>query len=118
MSSPGKKIVDRLKRFSESLEENETITDKYTCRTIKLNLQPHDYTGQRVKETRKKLGVSQAIFAQFLGVSVSTVQDWEQDRKTPKDIACRIMDEICRDPEYWLNRLKELSVTKDDLAGC
>lgn len=108
--SKGKKIVERLKRFSETLESGETITDKYTCRTIKLNLEPRSYSAELVKQTRELLGTSQTIFAQFLGVSVKTVCDWEQDRKKPKEVACRLMDEIRRDPQYWLNRLKELSV--------
>jgi len=115
----GKKIVDRLKRFAETLEGSETITDKYTCRTIRLNLKPQSYTAELVKLTRGMLGTSQAIFAQFLGVSVKTVHDWEQDRKKPMDVACRLMDEIRRDPKYWLNRLKELSlpVQKDAEAA-
>lgn len=110
-ASKGRKIVDRLKNFAETLERSESITDKFTCRTIKLNLEPAPYDADSVKETRKLLGASQAIFAQFLGVSVKTIHDWEQNRKTPRDVACRLMDEIRRDPEYWLKRLRELSVT-------
>ena len=112
--SNGKKIVDRLKTFSETLERSESITDKFTCRTIKLNLDPVPYDADLVQRTRKLLGASQAIFAQFLGVSVKTVHDWEQDRKTPRDVACRLMDEIRRDPEYWLNTLRELSVMANE----
>ena len=112
--SKGKKIVDRLKNFAETLERSESITDKFTCRTIKLNLEPAHYSADLVKKTRSLLGASQAIFAQFLGVSVKTVHDWEQNRKPPKDVACRLMDEIRSDPEYWLNRLKELSVTVNE----
>jgi putative transcriptional regulator len=111
MSKPkGEKIVERLKGFAETLEKSENITARFTCRTIRLNLQPHQYGPDQVKKARSLLGSSQAIFAQFLGVSVRTVHDWEQGRKTPKDVACRLMDEIRRDPGYWLNRMKELSV--------
>ena len=115
--SKGRKIVDRLKNFAETLERNESITDKFTCRTIRLNLEPASYSADSVKSTRKLLGASQAIFAQFLGVSIKTVHDWEQNRKTPRNAACRLMDEICRDPEYWLNRLKELSVTANETGN-
>jgi DNA-binding transcriptional regulator YiaG len=55
------------------------------------------------------LGASQTIFAQFLGVSPSAVQDWEQGLKPPHGAACRLMDEIRRDPNYWIRRLQELS---------
>jgi len=48
-----------------------------------------------------------AIIAKFIGVKVSAVQKWEQDRQEPNAMACRFMDEIQRNPEYWRGRLKE-----------
>lgn len=114
MSSIGKKMVSRLKRLAESLEAGEDIQDRFTCRTIKLNLEPQPYSADLVKEARKKLGASQAIFAQFIGVSPSTVQDWEQGKSPCRGSACRIMDEIRRDPGYWIQRLKELA----EPGGC
>jgi putative transcriptional regulator len=36
-----------------------------------------------VKEIREKLGLSQSAFASLLGVSVRTLQDWEQNRREP-----------------------------------
>ena len=38
-----------------------------------------------VAETRQKTGLSQARFAQLLGVSVRTLQDWEQGRRPPSE---------------------------------
>lgn len=35
------------------------------------------------KEIRAKLNLSQSAFAGLMGVSVRTVQDWEQDRREP-----------------------------------
>ena len=105
MASVGQKMVDRLKRFAEVLEKAESIPQRFTCRTIRLNLEPEVYSGKRVKKARDTLGASQVIFAQFLGVSPSAVRDWEQDNKAPRGSACRIMDEILRDPEYWRARL-------------
>ncbi|UUO06943.1 hypothetical protein M4951_01205 [Blastopirellula sp. J2-11] len=112
--SRGAKIVDRLKNFAEALESNETISDKFTCRTIKADLQPQAYSPELVKETRNLLRASQAIFANFFGVSVKTIHDWEQGRNVPQGAACRLMDEIRRNPEYWLKRLIELSVVSDN----
>jgi putative transcriptional regulator len=108
-------MVERLKRFAEALETADDIPERFTCRTIKLDLEPTPYDPEQVKEVRKSLRASQAIFAQFLGVSISTVRDWEQGLKPPRGSSCRIMDEILRDPEYWRARLKELArpVTAD-----
>ena len=40
-----------------------------------------------IAKTRKESGLSQAQFAQLLGVSVRTLQDWEQGRRSPSGAA-------------------------------
>ena len=40
-----------------------------------------------VRSIRKKTGLSQARFATLLGVSVRTLQDWEQERRAPSGAA-------------------------------
>ena len=65
-----------------------------------LDLLPMPYGPALVKRTRAILSVSQGIFAQFLGVSVNTVQAWERGINVPKDVACRFMDEIRHNPDY------------------
>jgi putative transcriptional regulator len=107
--SAEERIVQGLERFADALESGEDITTRFTCRKVVLNLEPTEYTPQLVKDARAKLGVSQALFAQFLGVSVGAVQAWERGEKRPKDIACRFMDEIRRDPTYWRQRLLEIA---------
>jgi putative transcriptional regulator len=105
----GSKIVKRLGAFVDVVESGCEPQERFTCRTIKLNIEPQAYGPGLVKETRELLGASQAIFAQFLGVSASAVQDWEQGAKPPKGVACRLMDEIRSHPDYWRKRLRELS---------
>lgn len=107
----GSRIVGRLKGFVAAIEKGDPLTKRFTFRAMRLNLKPQVYNAALVKETRGKLSASQAVFAKFLGVSLSTVRDWEQGLKTPKPIACRLMDEIRRDPDYWLKRLKELATS-------
>lgn len=107
--SVGGRIVGALKEFSEAVEAGEDLQQRFTCRTIHLNLEPQTYNPDMVKKTRDLLGASQSIFAQFLGVSASAVQDWEQGAKPPKGSACRLMDEIRTNPDYWRRRLQELA---------
>ncbi len=38
---------------------------------------------QEVRQIRENLAVSQGDFASLMGVSVDTVQNWEQGRRTP-----------------------------------
>ena len=40
-----------------------------------------------VASIREKTGLSQARFAELLGVSVRTLQDWEQGRRVPSGAA-------------------------------
>ena len=40
-----------------------------------------------VAEVREKFGLSQSQFAQLLGVSIRTLQEWEQGRRAPSGAA-------------------------------
>jgi putative transcriptional regulator len=51
-----------------------------------------------VKAIRLKLGLSQAEFAQYFGVSVRTIQDWEQHRHKPSSTACNFLLVVAREP--------------------
>ena len=110
--SAEKRIIQGLESFADALESGEDVAVRFTCRKIVLNLEPTPYTPALVRDARAKLGMSQALFAQFLGVSASAVQAWERGEKTPQDIACRFMDEIRRDPAYWRNRFLESAQPK------
>lgn len=106
MNSVELDLVKGLKGFLTDLKNDKAIEKKYTCRRVILDLEPQPYTVARVKATRRLLNASQGLFAQFLGVSVKAVRAWEQGR-TPGEMACRFMDEIRHNPEYWRSRLKE-----------
>lgn len=112
-TSVADRILERLQGFAEALERGEKVAEKFTCRKIVLDLKPLPCTPEAVKTIRRRLGTSQAVFAQFLGVSVRTVQAWECGRSEPSDMACRWLDEINRDPSYWLKRIREAAVPKN-----
>jgi putative transcriptional regulator len=44
-----------------------------------------------VVEARQKSGLSQSRFAELLGVSVRTLQDWEQGRRKPSKAAMSLI---------------------------
>ena len=41
-------------------------------------------TGRRIVAMRNKMGLSQAQFAELLGVSLSSIVNWEKDKRTPR----------------------------------
>lgn len=101
------KIVKGFKELSKALSEDAPITEKLTYRRVTLDLRLIPYPPKAVRATRMLLRVSQPVFAHFIGVKPSTIKSWEQGRQTPPDIACRFMDEIQRNPEYWRKRLRD-----------
>jgi len=111
-ASVGARIIEGLREFSEALEKREPIAKRFTCRKVELQLQSTPCKPETVKTTRNLLGASQGMFAQFLGVSVKTVRAWEQGINVPSDIACRFMDEIRLNPDYWVERFKTSMVMK------
>lgn len=114
----GKVIGERLKEFADALESGEDVSAKFTCRQVVLNLVAEPYDPKLVRQTRAILNVSQGIFAQFLGVSIDTVQAWESGVNAPMDMACRFMDEIRHDPQHWRKRLLDsISQKVERVAG-
>ena len=56
-------------------------------RELKQGVYGRVTTVPSVTSIREKTGLSQARFAQLLGVSVRTLQDWEQGRRAPSGAA-------------------------------
>jgi putative transcriptional regulator len=50
-------------------------------------------------EARFKLGMSQPEFAEMIGVSVRTLQDWEQGRRQPSGAAKALLKVVAKAPK-------------------
>ncbi len=51
-----------------------------------------------VKDVREKMKLSQSAFAALLGVSVRTLQDWEQGRRKPSGPALALLRVAVKNP--------------------
>jgi putative transcriptional regulator len=105
-ASLGAELVRGLEGFRDALREGEPIHRRFTMRTVELDLEPRQYGSEDVRAVREKLGASQAVFAKLLGVSVKTVQAWEQGN-APPPMARRLLDVIDRDPRPWEGMLRD-----------
>jgi putative transcriptional regulator len=112
LSPAGAEIVGALNGFLDAIREGGEIAERFTVRTVELNLEPRVYTGDDVKATRATLGLSQALFARFLGVSVNAVRAWERNDRKLSRMAARFLDEIALTPDHWKTRIRESIVTK------
>lgn len=100
-------LIEGLEGFVADLKGDAPIAKKYTSRRVTLDLKAREFSPEQVKDTRKLLNASQSLFAQFLGVSPKTVAAWERGGKPVTGAASRFLDEIQRNPSYWVKRLKE-----------
>ncbi|NNG17947.1 MAG: helix-turn-helix domain-containing protein [Gemmatimonadales bacterium] len=72
-----------------------------TAREVTVPPAPH-YTPTAIRRIRRKLGLSQAVFAQVLSTSVHTIQSWEQGKRGPDGAARRLLWVAECHPEVFL----------------
>lgn len=56
-----------------------------------------------VQKIRKKYGLSQQKFAALMGISVSTLRNWEQGRRKPQGPACVLLHVAAKHPRAVLD---------------
>ncbi len=67
-------------------------------RQIKRGEHGRILTVPRVATIRERTGLSQTRFARLLGVSVRTLQDWEQGRRAPSGAARTLLMVAAKNP--------------------
>jgi len=59
----------------------------------------------KIKESRQASGLSQTKFASLIAVSVDTLRNWEQGRRSPTGPARALLRAIARDPQHVIPAL-------------
>jgi putative transcriptional regulator len=59
-----------------------------------------------IKKIRERLSLSQSEFAMLIGVSVATLQNWEQGRRRPEGPARALLRIVETHPEVVLDALR------------
>ena len=92
-------VFEEIKAGLEQAIEYEKGNLK--ARTTVLSIEPlTHFTAEDIKRIRKSTGLTQQMFAGFMGVSIKTVEAWESGRNKPEGPACRILSLIKRDPQF------------------
>lgn len=86
------------------LRDAKVTHAKVTARRVDV-LAPPEYTDRDIRRVRERLGVSQAVFAELIGASASTVRAWERGARKPSDMARRLIALAERDPEVFAEDL-------------
>lgn len=61
----------------------------------------------RVRTIRERTSLSQSEFAQLIGVSVKTLQNWEQDRRKPTGPAEALLRIIAHRPKLAIEAIHQ-----------
>ena len=88
---------DELKQFQEDLltSVRQMKTGQAACSTqVQLSV---------AAQARATVGVSQSAFAKLLGVSLRTLQDWEQGRRQPTGAAQTLLRVASQHPEALMD---------------
>ncbi len=71
-------------------------------------------TAAELTARRAALGLSQSQFAAALGISVRTIQEWEQGRRTPRPSIASLIDRVIAELETEQSRQSSI---QDDRKG-
>lgn len=98
-SNVADELVESLTEARDLLRAGRT--DRLSLRQVRRVPPPHRYTATAVRSLRHKLNVSQSVFAALLGISVTLAQSWEQGKRQPSSLACRLLDVVKNDLPGW-----------------
>ena len=71
------------------------------ARKTTLTIQPTEtFTPIEIKSIRNSTGLTQVLFAEFMGVSKKTVEAWESGKNHPDGAACRLLSITRTDPNF------------------
>ena len=92
-------LYDEIKLGLEQAIEYEKGNLK--ARKTTLSVMPLETcTSSEIKEIRNKTGLTQALFAKYMGVSVKTVEAWEAGKNSPEGAARRMLSLTRNNPSF------------------
>lgn len=87
MSSVYESIMAGL---TEAIENTQSVEKKLKRRVVTI-VPVKEYNASEIQAIRKSTGLSQKLFAGYMGVSDKTVEAWESGKNRPSGAASRIL---------------------------
>ena len=85
-----------MQGLQEAVDYNE---GRIKARSNVISVEPvQEFNADEIKNIRSELGMTQCLFAGFMGVSPKTVEAWESGRNIPNGPASRILSMLRIDP--------------------
>ena len=84
-------LFDDLKQGLEEAIEYEKGQGKARVKTYMI-MPVKEYSNTEIREIRMRAGMTQGVFASYMGVSKKTVEAWECGRTHPTGPAFRLLD--------------------------
>ena len=93
--------ADDLVGSAEAFADHLKGSRKLTLRTTTVPLPPRvkPLSPAQVRAIRKRLNVSQPVFAAMMNIPTVTAASWERGRRRPTGAALRLLDIARRHPE-------------------
>lgn len=95
MKSVYKSIMAGLSEAVEDAKSGEKKLQRNTISIAPVKV----YDAEEVRKIRKNTGLSQKLFAGYMGVSTKTVEAWEAGTNRPSGAASRILSMLEMDAE-------------------
>jgi putative transcriptional regulator len=76
--------------LTEAVEDAKSSDKKLKRRVVSI-IPVKEYGAEQVKQIRKSTGMSQKVFASYMGVSAKTVEAWEAGINRPSGAASRLL---------------------------
>jgi putative transcriptional regulator len=71
--------------------------------------------GSAIKALRQRLGLSQSQFAKTYGIDYRSLQEWEQDRRSPSEAISLILEMINQDSDKIAELVKVVAIKQGRL---
>ena len=93
-------LLRSLRGHADHLEGKTKLTLRVSRIVLPAPLKP--IKPKQIAGIRRKLNISQPVFAALLNVPLATARSWEQGRRTPSGAALRLLDLARQRPKILL----------------